>query len=186
MKEIGTDIANKTTDFVTEAADFVTTEAADFVTDSKETVNTARRKLVLYDDDLDDDHTLVSTKNGQSNSLDETENSGRVRFSEAQSKFLDETTSSATVRFSEASPSKIRTESGTLLRRSEMMRNLKESSDETRTIMVPKNSDDFNDVHEIENNLKWKRVAARVDDVARFWIPTTFIVALCIVLSEAF
>ena len=48
----------------------------------------------------------------------------------------------------------------------------------------PKNADDFNDEQEIENNQKWKWVASRIDDVARFWIPLAYIIALAIILAE--
>ena len=49
---------------------------------------------------------------------------------------------------------------------------------------VPRDADDFHDGQEVENNMKWKYVAARIDDVARFWIPLAFVVSLSIVLAE--
>ena len=53
----------------------------------------------------------------------------------------------------------------------------------TRAVMgaIPKNAHDFHDEQEMENNMKWKLVSARVDDVARFWIPLAFIVSLSII-----
>jgi len=60
-----------------------------------------------------------------------------------------------------------------------------ESQSKLRTsIIAPRDADDFNDDEELENNLKWKVVAARIDDVARFWIPLSFIVALAVILVE--
>jgi len=48
----------------------------------------------------------------------------------------------------------------------------------------PRDADDFYNEDEIENNLYWKLVAARIDDVARFWIPFTFVICLAVVLAE--
>lgn len=50
----------------------------------------------------------------------------------------------------------------------------------------PRDADDFNCEEELENNMKWKYVAARIDDVARFWIPIAFVIALAVVLAEVF
>mmetsp|Transcript_19495 Transcript_19495/g.41118 ORF Transcript_19495/g.41118 Transcript_19495/m.41118 type:complete len:730 (+) Transcript_19495:122-2311(+) len=50
---------------------------------------------------------------------------------------------------------------------------------------IPRDADDFRDDQELENNLKWKYVAARIDDVARFWIPLAFVVALSIILAQS-
>ena len=51
---------------------------------------------------------------------------------------------------------------------------------------VPRDADDFHDAAEVENNLKWKQVASRIDDIARLWIPAAFAVALGVILAEAF
>jgi len=34
--------------------------------------------------------------------------------------------------------------------------------------------------------MKWKRLASQIDDVARFWIPASFVVALSIFAAEVF
>ena len=52
--------------------------------------------------------------------------------------------------------------------------------------LSPRDADDFYNEEEVENNMYWKQCAARIDDVARFWIPFAFIVALSIVLAEVF
>lgn len=51
---------------------------------------------------------------------------------------------------------------------------------------VARDADDFHDAAEVENNLKWKQVASRIDDIARLWIPAAFAVALGVILAEAF
>ena len=50
----------------------------------------------------------------------------------------------------------------------------------------PRDADDFNNEEEVENNIYWKQCAARIDDVARFWIPFAFAVSLSIVLAQVF
>ena len=49
---------------------------------------------------------------------------------------------------------------------------------------IPRNVDDFHDGQELENNLRWKLVASRIDDVARFWIPLAFVITLSIILAD--
>lgn len=56
----------------------------------------------------------------------------------------------------------------------------------TAPLQVPKNADDFHNEQELENNLKWKLVAARIDDVSRFWIPLAYIISLSIIMAEVF
>ena len=46
---------------------------------------------------------------------------------------------------------------------------------------VARDADDFHDAAEVENNLKWKQVASRIDDIARLWIPAAFAVALGVI-----
>ena len=60
------------------------------------------------------------------------------------------------------------------------------SSDSLHSIMVPRDADDFNNEEEVKHNKKWKIYAARIDDVARFWFPVAFAIALAIVLAEVF
>lgn len=67
--------------------------------------------------------------------------------------------------------------------RSGMMQQFKES-ESLRSIMVPRDADDFNNEEEVEYNKKWKNISARIDDVARSFIPVSFFIALAIVLSE--
>ena len=50
--------------------------------------------------------------------------------------------------------------------------------------LVPKDADDFHDNQEMENNKKWKRLSARIDNTARTWIPLTFIVAMAVIFAE--
>lgn len=70
-----------------------------------------------------------------------------------------------------------------------MMQQLHQQSGLTesmRTMMVPRDADDFENEEEIVHNKRWKHTAARIDDVARFWIPLTFFIALAIVISQAY
>jgi hypothetical protein len=46
--------------------------------------------------------------------------------------------------------------------------------------------DDFLNEDEFENNLKWKRIAARVDDVSRNIFPLSYTIVLAILLAEIF
>ena len=38
----------------------------------------------------------------------------------------------------------------------------------------------------MQNNMKWKKTASQIDDVARFWIPASYLIALAIVLAEVY
>jgi len=70
--------------------------------------------------------------------------------------------------------------------RGDMMKSFRTDAESFRSLVVPRDADDFHDVDEIEHNRKWKNIAARIDDVARFWIPMAFAISLAIVLSQAF
>ena len=67
--------------------------------------------------------------------------------------------------------------------RSGMLQSLREA-DSTRSSIVPRDADDFNNEEEVEHNRKWKNISARIDDVARFWIPFTFAIVLAVILTE--
>ena len=49
-----------------------------------------------------------------------------------------------------------------------------------------KDANDFMDEREVENNLKWKVTAARVDDVSRTLFPLAYSITLGVILSQAF
>lgn len=49
-----------------------------------------------------------------------------------------------------------------------------------------KDANDFLDEREVENNLKWKVTAARVDDVSRTLFPLTYSITLGVILAQAF
>lgn len=51
---------------------------------------------------------------------------------------------------------------------------------------VMRDVDDFLNEEEFENNLKWKRIAARVDDVSRNIFPLTYTIVLAVLLAEIF
>lgn len=59
-----------------------------------------------------------------------------------------------------------------------------EQNDTPTPNRVSRDADDYQDEHEMKNNLKWKYVAARIDDVARFWIPISYVVALAIIFAK--
>lgn len=47
-----------------------------------------------------------------------------------------------------------------------------------------RDADDFLNEDEAMNNLKWKKIAANVDDVSRFWFPFIYTITLAIILAE--
>ena len=47
-----------------------------------------------------------------------------------------------------------------------------------------RDADDFLNEDEAMNNLKWKKIAAKVDDVSRFWFPLLYTITLAIILAE--
>ena len=49
---------------------------------------------------------------------------------------------------------------------------------------LPRDADDFQNEEERSNNVRWKLVASRVDDVARFWIPTSYVVIMAIIFAR--
>jgi len=59
------------------------------------------------------------------------------------------------------------------------------SAGSLRSILVPRDADDFNNEEEVEHNRHWKNTAARIDNVARFWIPLAFFISLSVILSQA-
>ena len=75
-----------------------------------------------------------------------------------------------------------RTEPGNTRRRTSMMREFHDRFGDS--VQIPRNIDDFYDGQELENNLRWKLVASRIDDVARFWIPLAFVITLSIILAD--
>jgi hypothetical protein len=50
--------------------------------------------------------------------------------------------------------------------------------------VTPRDADDFNDEEELEHNKKWKVYAARIDDVARFFIPLAFFIGFAVILAD--
>jgi hypothetical protein len=52
-------------------------------------------------------------------------------------------------------------------------------------LLVAKSATDFRDNQEMEDNKKWSRVSARIDNAAKFWIPLAFVVALVVMLIES-
>ena len=58
------------------------------------------------------------------------------------------------------------------------------STESMRSIIVPRDADDFNNEEEIEQNMHWKTIAARIDGLARFWIPLSFVIAIAIVIAD--
>lgn len=49
---------------------------------------------------------------------------------------------------------------------------------------VARDAHDFQDEEEMENNMKWKLVAAKVDNFSRHWIPASYVVALAVIFSR--
>jgi len=60
----------------------------------------------------------------------------------------------------------------------------REQNDTPNPNRVSRDAHDYQDEHEMKNNVKWKYVAARIDDVARFWIPISYVVALAIIFAK--
>jgi hypothetical protein len=56
----------------------------------------------------------------------------------------------------------------------------------SETVIMAKDASDFMNEKEVENNIRWKVIAARVDDASRFWFPLAYSITLAIILSEVF
>mmetsp|Transcript_19679 Transcript_19679/g.30001 ORF Transcript_19679/g.30001 Transcript_19679/m.30001 type:complete len:747 (+) Transcript_19679:202-2442(+) len=55
---------------------------------------------------------------------------------------------------------------------------------ESQTVVVPRDADDFANEREVESNLKWKKLSAQIDDFARVWIPISYFIALPILFLQ--
>lgn len=49
---------------------------------------------------------------------------------------------------------------------------------------VSRDANDYQNDQEMKINVKWKLVAAKVDDIARFWIPVSYVVAMAVLFAE--
>lgn len=63
--------------------------------------------------------------------------------------------------------------------------NMSRRSQFSRSETLMRDANDFQNVHEIENNTKWKAYAARIDDVSRTIFPLTYSIVLAIILAQA-
>jgi hypothetical protein len=52
--------------------------------------------------------------------------------------------------------------------------------------IVVRDVDASRNENEVKNNLRWKEIAVRIDDMSRFWFPLSYSIVLAIILSEAF
>lgn len=51
---------------------------------------------------------------------------------------------------------------------------------------IMRGANDFHNEKELENNLRWKTYAARIDDVSRTIFPLAYSIALAVILTQAF
>lgn len=49
------------------------------------------------------------------------------------------------------------------------------------TRLIARDANDFNDEDERQHNVNWKKVAVRMDDCARFFVPLAFAIAVSLV-----
>jgi len=50
--------------------------------------------------------------------------------------------------------------------------------------VIPRDADDFVNQEEIDHNKRWTKVADKIDDVCRFWLPAVYFIVLSILLSQ--
>jgi len=169
-------------------------EVTDFVT---ETTNTAVDALHNTTDSLTSyvkdagkiRETVLGTSsaedlNGSSWHDDSLNDDGTDMLGETQ-RISNNVKDSAKGKFSEH----LRGESGNLPRRSIMLKDFKArygNSILSGVPAIPRDANDFTNEEEQLNNMKWKHVASRIDDVARFWVPLAYVISLSIILAEVF